>query len=532
MAGLGARMAPVTGLAPPQAEPDPGGEAGGADLKGVARGGALGLVGAGVLASLNLVLVLATTRALPPRSAGVVFATTSLFLIAVGVAKLGTPTGLVYFVVRAKTLGHVPDIRRVLRTGLLPVLVVSLLAATALLIAAPALADVVSSGEPQAAIGPIRLLALFIPVAALADSALAATRGFETMRPLIVVDRIARPVGQVILTIAVIAVGTKSASWFVGAWVLPYLAAAVAGLAWVRHLARRAENRAGAPARAGFSPWGEFWRFTAPRGAQLVVQVALQRLDIVLVAALAGAAEAAVYTAVTRFLVLGLMSQQALTIAVQPRLGALLSAGNRQDAGTVYRVSTGWLVALTWPVYLTMAAYADAIPLLFGDGYQAGRGVLIVLAAAMLFATACGLVDVVQAMGGRTGWTLVNSATALAVDVVLNLLLIPRFGLLGAAIAWACAIVVSNTMSLTQVRLAMRLHPFGRESLVAMAATMTCFGPTAAFGLLASPRLPSLLATSAVATLLYAGILWRFHRVLRLDSLKGSLTRGRSRQSG
>ena len=520
-------MAPVT-------EAVSGPEAGGS-LQKLAKDGVLGLAGAAISAVLNVVLVLLVIRSAGKDGAGVVFAVTSLFLIASTVARLGSPTGLVYFLVRARTAGRVDTLRQIVRTGLGPVVVASLLVAGLMIVGAPTLAGWIVPKEPDVALVPLRVLALLLPAAAISDTLLMGSRGFDVMRPLILVERIGRSVGQVLLTGVAILLGAKSATALTSAWALPYVVTATIAVAWTVKLVHRAEHRgegpAGQPAeeRADVGPLpgsgggAQYWRFTAPRALQSVVQIALQRLDVVLVAALRGPGDAAVYAAVTRFLVFGQLGAQAITSAVQPRLGAQLSVGDLAGAGRVYQVSTCWLVLLTWPVYLSLAVFSKQIPELFGRGYGAGTAVLVVLACAMLVATGSGLVDVVLAMSGRTTWTLANSIMALTVDVTLNLILIPRIGILGAAVAWAGAIVANNLVPLAQLGLAMHLHPFGRGTLLAMgtAATWLAAVPVAA-GLLASWTAPVLLAGMALGTVGYVLTLWRWRSVFELDALRGA----------
>ena len=47
-------------------------------------------------------------------------------------------------------------------------------------------------------------------------------------------------------------------------------------------------------------------------------------------------------------------------------------------------------------------------------------------------------------MSGRSGLNLANNAAAVVGNVALNLVLIPRFGIVGAAVSWAVAIVGVN----------------------------------------------------------------------------------------
>ena len=508
-------------------------EAGGG-IDRLARDGLLGLAGAAISAVLNLVLVLLVVRAAGQHTAGVVFAVTSFYLIAVTISRLGSPTGLVYFLVRARTHGRPRSMRSIVRTGVQPVVVVSVLLAVVMFLAAPALADWIAPDKANAAgtvvktakeaVLPIRILALLVPFAAISDTLLMGSRGFNTMRPLILVERIARPVGQVLLTLAAILVGWKSASYLTSAWALPYVATAVVAVWWTRGLVRKAMKRTYVPAEGAEEPAPvtarSYWFFTAPRGVQSIMQIALQRLGIVLVSAILGPGSAAVYAAVTRFLVFGQLGAQAITSAVQPQLGHLLFSGDRKGAGRVYQISTCWLVLLTWPLYLGLAVFSKQIPQFFGQRYDAGTGVLIVLAAAMLVATGSGLVDVVLAMAGRTTWTLGNTVLALVVNVTLSLLLLPHIGILGAGIAWAAAIVCNNVLPVTQLAISLRLHPFGKGTLLAMASALGWLGllPAAA-GLALSFTALVLVPATAVGLVGYVATAWRLRSVFELEAL-------------
>src|SRR5439155_36056 len=150
---------------------------------------------------------------------------------------------------------------------------------------------------------------------------------------------------------------------------------------------------------------------------------------------------------------------------------------DRAGAQALYRGATAWLVLLTWPLYLLVAAYAPVYLGLFGPGYRtAGAPVVLVLAAAMLLATGCGMVDMVLAMAGRTSWNLGNVLLALAVTLAVDLPLVPRLGALGAAIGLAAAVCVNNLVPLAQIGTALRLHPFGRATLAAAGLAVVCFG--------------------------------------------------------
>ena len=206
------------------------------------------------------------------------------------------------------------------------------------------------------------------------------------------------------------------------------------------------------------------------------VQIVIQRLDIVLVGIIRGPAVAAVYAAATRFLVVGQLGNSAISMASQPQLSCLFALRDRLGARAVYQTTTAWLVLLTWPLYLLAISYGPAILSIFGHGYRAGSGVMVVLGAAMLLASGCGQVDVVLTSTGRSVLSLANGLTALTVNVAVDLALIPHYGITGAAIGWAAAIAGSNLIPLAQVAWIVRIHPFGTGTVRACALTALSFG--------------------------------------------------------
>ena len=525
------------------------------ELRSLARGGALNLVGAGLSGAANLGLTVVVARVFSKYDAGVFFSATSLFLILLAAADLGTSTGLVYFIARFRALGTTGRIPGMLRTAFVPLLATSLVLAGLLYGLAPWLADWLVAGDSVSGVRDLRILAVFLPFATLSQACLAGTQGFRVMRATVLVEKLARPSLQLLLVVAAGLLG-GGAVLLPLAWAGPYLPAAVAAAAWLAVLAYRTAKNGGETDRivsAGVEEDGRsadaeavngghtkalrvggseearspgpartpgFWRFTGPRALAGVAQIAIQRLDIVLVSALRGPVEAAVYTAATRFLVVGQLAAQALNQAVQPRLSELLARGDTEGAAGVYQTSTAWLVVLTWPLYLLAASFSWFVLAIFGKGYDTGAPVMIILSLAMLVATACGMVDIVLTMAGKTTWNLYNYLAALVVNVVVNVIAIPPLGILGAAIGWAVALLVKNLLPLTQIWVTLRLHPFSRASLTACGLALVGFGAIPlAVRLLFGDGIVPLAAATLAGLVCYAAGLWRARYLLHLDAM-------------
>jgi O-antigen/teichoic acid export membrane protein len=495
-----------------------------AHLRRLARGGMASLVGAVVSAICGVALVVVVTRTADKDTAGTFFAGTSLFLIVLAVVELGTDSGLVRLIPQKLAHGLKADVPAVARAALAPVLVCSALGAGLLWVFASGLDHLVSGTSDSGQFADvIRALAVFIPIAAALDTVLAASRGFGSMRPTVLVENIGRVSVQVVAVAVVQLVGTNITVLAI-AWSLPYLVCLGIGVWWLFRLARRRGVRFTAGGRSS-EVTREFWRFTGPRSLARIAQVALKRADIVMVAALASPAEAAVYTAATRFIVVGLLGVRAIQQVLGPQLSGLFARGDPDGVRSVLHRSTTWSVMLAWPLYLGCAALAPVVLALFGHGYGSGNTVVVILALAMLVGIGTGPVDVILLMSGRSWLSLADNMLAVVLDVGLNLVLIPRYGIVGAAVSWSVAIVVGNLVALAQVSRYLGLLPGNQDTVRVAVSSLICFGVLP--GTVALFGGPLLLggALLLVGSGVYAAALWRWRQRLALDVLLGSLRR-------
>lgn len=494
-------------------------------LQGIARGSFLNLVAGGVAAIATFALTVVLTRSISAEVVGVFFTTTSLFLLLTSLGQLGTSTGLVYFLARARTEGEPSLNHEYLRTAALPVLILAGTCTLLLFVLAPTVSSWMGADAGNGITQSLRLLSLFVLLAALLNLYTSASRGLGTMRPTAVLDQAARPALQLILV--ALAIPLDDIRWIVLAWSLPYLPTALAARTWWKSMAGPRPPVSG---DHNARLYRDFWRFTAPRSLASVAQAIMQRLDIVLVGALAGLAEAAIYTAATRFLVLGQLAGTSVSRAVQPKLARAISKGDHDSAQSMYRSATAWLVLLVWPFYLVLAFASEPLLRLFGSEYEAGASVVVILALTMLVATACGMVDVVLTMAGRTTWNLYNVLVALVVNVALDLILIPDLGILGAALGWAAAILVANLLPLIQIASVLRTHPFGRATLTACGLAGLCFGALpAGVTLLIGSGTKSVLLALALAVVLYLILVALARHILNLGDVFAGLTKSPSR---
>lgn len=499
----------------------------------VARGGSLNLAGAVVSGVLTFLFYVLVARGLGKADVGAFFVATAVFTIVATSFQLGAHVGFVRFIPQHRVHDRGGDVLPMLAIGLVPVVALGAVAGMGMFFAAGWLAHVVSAGPAEDLVRrDLRAFSPFVPVLSAFTVVVAALQGMGSMRPSVTVDKLGRTGLQVLAGGVALAIGGSLA--FVAAWAAPYLIGLVAGSLWLLRLVSRLGATAGRPLTRPASLAREFWKFSGPRGVASVFQVLVLWLDTVLIAALSTTEQAGTYAVATRYLVVGTLAVGALLQVFAPKVSELFARGEMAALSSVYQGSVAWLMALVWPVYVTIAVFSPTLLLLFGHRYTSASGVLALLAAAMLFATACGPVDVVLLMAGRSWYSLCNWGLALSVNVGIDVWLIPRHGMMGAAIGWSASILARNFAALIEVWVLLRLHPVGPGFRRVVTFSLLCFGVLGGLIRLTLGTGPAaFLVASIVGSVGYALLLHRARATLKLDLLFATLgTRLRRRPSG
>jgi O-antigen/teichoic acid export membrane protein len=421
---------------------------------------------------------------------------------------------------RLRALGRGSDVGRTLAVALVPVGLIGVAFAGAVYVLAPQLARVFFHGVRVAdATAYIHVLAPFLPLGAAATVVLAATRGFGTMRPYVFLQNIVLPALRVVAVGAVVALGLGATAVAWG-WCAPLTVALAGGLVVVARRLRRASASSAEPRDARVLA-SEFWRFVGPRGLAAILGITVTWIPVLLVGALRSTREAGIYAAASRLAIVGAYALQAVGMALAPQISALLARERVDRVELVYQLGTWWLMAFTWPLYLVLAVFAPVVMRMFGAQFVDGAVPLAILSLAMLVNLGTGNVNVVLLMSGRSMWNLINGVGSLVLNLGLNLLLIPPFGITGAAVAWAASIVCVNVAAAIEVHFLVGVRPFGRGYPFVAAGAVLSFGLVAgAVRYSLGPSIPALAAGVAAATCVYAALLWRYRAALRLDGLR------------
>lgn len=487
-----------------------------------ARGTALNLIGAAVTTVTGFASVIVVTQRYGAEVAGVLFAGVGLWTLLGNAAKIGTESSLTWYVARTRAGGDRGSIVRVVRSALVVVAVCSTLVGLLSAMAAPWLAGVLADTDANRdALVPLIVgLSLTLPGWSVAQAAFGASRGFATMRPAVFWGQVVRPTVQTVLM--VITMLFTAAPWALGlSWGLSSIAVLVPSLLW---LARRVADLPvdGPDDRAAF------WSYTRPRAMSDIIHSALERLDLLLVSALAGAAAAGSYLAGNRLILAGSMVLLALAQAVAPLVAARLVTGEVDAAGRLVQTLTAWNILVLWPGLVLLATSAGTIIEVFGDGFAGSASIVVVLALGLAVVSGLGPGDTVLLMTGDSRGSLLNHLAALVTMVVVSFALIPFFGAIGAAWAWSLSRIVLRGSAVWRIERVTGMRCWGPPVTIAALVVILAYVPASLVaGAMVHSGFGALLVSAVGGTALFVMLVFMLRDVLAIDELLALVRRRR-----
>ncbi len=140
--------------------------------------------------------------------------------------------------------------------------------------------------------------------------------------------------------------------------------------------------------------------------------------------------------------------------------------GDIRGLEKLYRSTTKWAFVLTLPLFITAFAFPrTTILLVFGNRYVEASTALRILSLGFTFHVAMGLNAMTLLAIGRTYDNLIGNLLAAALNVVLNITLIPLYGIEGAAVATALSYIGANVYRTWKLRKRIGITPFGKPYL-------------------------------------------------------------------
>lgn len=199
-------------------------------------------------------------------------------------------------------------------------------------------------------------------------------------------------------------------------------------------------------AKRSFDP-GYWRRAFGPLIAIAGMTVIMQHVDLLMLGAWRTAEEAGFYKIAVSGATLAIFGLRVITLSLNPRFAQLSALKDRGGLAKYAAMGALASVAVASPVLLLFVLWGyDLISLVYGAAYSDAFLPLIILMAAHTCVAATGLGSSILSMTGRESVAMRNMAIAVVVNIALNALLIPDYGIAGAALATGLSLLMLNLL--------------------------------------------------------------------------------------
>jgi O-antigen/teichoic acid export membrane protein len=290
-----------------------------------------------------------------------------------------------------------------------------------------------------------------------------------------------------------------------------YLIANAAGLAIASVMLRRRLAALGVP-REGFSwPTRTVFRYSIQAGLADLLATLLVRVDVWMIAWYLSDSEVGVYGVIIS-LVASLRSIRSLIDRpMVPIMGEATAARDLERVRTLFSHATFMVACITGPFLVLIWGAGRELLGIYGDRFEEGALAILVLSAGNLLVTVFGLATNVLSGAGRGGLLLFNSILMMVVNIGLNLIFIPLWGITGASLATSIALASVAALEYGMARTIMGGSLLKLTALEPLAAALFFVGCSLPVHFLVRDvhDFGSRLGAMAIFAVLYAIWFWR-----------------------
>jgi O-antigen/teichoic acid export membrane protein len=467
----------------------------------LARGITVNMIGSGYNVTSRMLFNVLIARILGPRQVGVYYLALTVAYLAGVMAVGGLDTTVIRFLSRYRVDNNWGAFRGTLRFALRAVGALGVLGSTFLLAGAPWIATRIFQ-KPELIV-PLRIVALYVPLFAFEAVMLAATQSFKQMKYKVYIEAMLNPTLRIVLAVTVYLLGGRVYA-VLGAYIFSVLICAFLSVLALR--------RCIPVDLTAYQPTvyrRELVNYWSPMFGVHVLNFTVLYADTLILAHYRSSTEVGLYSVCFRLIVvqgffLGVISQ-----IFGPMISELHHRSELKQLADYSKAVTLWAVEVFAPIALVFLVAPREIMGIFGGGFRSAAPCLLILVIGQIANYVTGPVGLIINMAGWSRLQLFNTSVSLALQVALAFLLVPSWGILGAAVANSAALVTLNLVQLLAVRRRLGFHPFSMalaKPFLAVLASLMVAGLLSHHPLLSGTRQAALVCAGMFVA--YSGTLF------------------------
>jgi len=448
-------------------------------LKKVVKGVGFGFTGAIIGRVFGYLTRIVLARFLSADCYGLLNLGLAGFSIAAAIAALGLGSGVIRYVSYYKGKGEEGKIKGTIYSALKISLPVALAFSFLLYSGSDWLA--IHVFHDQALSPVLKIFSFAIPFAILAGNFISVTIGFQDLRYNIYVHDISENAVRLIAIVILLSLGfgLLGAAW---GWCIATMSTPFLALYFLEKRVFPLFRRKTKPEPMGKELFAFSWPLLLVGFSGLI----LEWTDTLMLGYFTTSSDVGIYNAALPTARLVQTIPGLFAVIFMPVISELFSRGRYEDIKDMYSIVTKWILSLVIPAFLLMVLFAPSVlRIFFGAEYTEGAAALAILTIGYLFISLFGLTDPILEAYGRTKVTMGCHFLTAAINVVLNLYLIPIYGITGAALATGSSFAVRSFILFAFVYRIAKMQPFRlshlKPFLTSIFAVLIVYGITKYF---------------------------------------------------
>jgi O-antigen/teichoic acid export membrane protein len=188
-------------------------------------------------------------------------------------------------------------------------------------------------------------------------------------------------------------------------------------------------------------------RFSIPLMGAATIWQLMQKVDNLLIGAFLESSQLGIYDAAFTLSQLLLLFFWPFGFLLLPVLSDLHSRNEFKEMQTLYSTTTKWMAIISFPSIAYLLLFSpELLATVFGESYRAGWKILSLISITLFVHVLAGTNKQALSAIGKTGKVFYGTTSAFIANICLNVILIPEYGILGAAVASATSYAVANVV--------------------------------------------------------------------------------------
>lgn len=208
-------------------------------------------------------------------------------------------------------------------------------------------------------------------------------------------------------------------------------------------------------------PVSEVISFTVPLLVADAAYLLITTTDVIILGYFHDSETVAAYRVIQPAANLNLLVTSSFALLFIPAMARLFERGLNEEIDVLYWRTGGWLAVLAFPVFaITFSLAGPLTVLLWGERYASSAAYLSILSVGLYCNGALGFNGLTLMVFGRMRYIVSVNLASIAVNLALNLWLIPLFGAFGAALATTISLLAYNIAKQVGLALGTSVRPF------------------------------------------------------------------------